>query len=173
MKPHTLSLFILLAGTFKPGGAIQEPGAQKPSISIEISAPRIVIAPGEQLLVSVRVANKTDHRVDFSSEGEVSFSSEGEHKQERIHMVGVIIRDSHGKLLPRTKYGLSISGLNRLSRKLLEGYLKAGEVYTEEYDLTKEFDLTSLGTYTVEAGRRDPETNQMDTSNTLVITLKN
>ena len=88
-------------------------------------------------------------------------------------MVGVIVRDSHGNLLPRTSYGLDISGLSRPSRKSLGGYLKAGESYIEEYDLAKEFAFASPGTYTVEAGRRDPETNQMVISNPLAISVKN
>jgi hypothetical protein len=151
--------------TFKPAGAIQDASIQKPSISVETTLRRSVITAGEPVRISVTVANKTDH--------EVSFPSRGEFKKQRIHMIGVIVRDSHGKVLPRTDYGLDISGLNSPSRKSLEGYLRPGEIYVEEYDLAREFDLTSPGAYTIEAGRRDPETNQMVMSKAIVITVKN
>jgi len=47
--------------------------------------------------------------------------------------------------------------------------LKPGESFQEETELSKEFNLTKSGMYTVEFTKRDPETGKMVVSNPITV----
>ena len=105
-------------------------------------------------------------RVTNTSDQDAPFASNGTYHKEPIRSVGILVRDRAGHLVPETEYGKGIHGnLGVMRPKSFARYLKPGEVFKEEADLSEEFDLTKPGTYTVDLERFDYKLRQMVMSN--------
>jgi hypothetical protein len=88
-------------------------------------------------------------------------------------LMDIQIRDSDGTPAPETERGKII---HRRAGPLAggNGFLhdcKPGETFTEQSDLSAEFELTKPGTYTVQASRYDSVSGQVVKSNTLTLTV--
>jgi hypothetical protein len=151
-----------------------------------VIAPSPGIAVGSPVPLKLLLTNISDHDIGFSE-----YNVSGPMlKHVRLRQVDVQIRDGDGKLVAETEYGRAIHGRSvgqpgavaadtsqpgragAPPRDVLS-VLLPGRTLTEESDLSKEFDLSRPGKYTVQATARrtDPDTGLRVQSNTLTLTI--
>lgn len=170
-------------------------GNQAP-FSITISAAKNVFKAGSEVKIRLVFKNTSDHEVPYGRGLGIGVEPQGELFSD------VEVRDAKGDLAPETKYGLLIRGNAGSSaspatreksagtqaasgppeplpiiRMSVVGYmLKAGESREEDIDITKLYDLSQPGQYTISASRlplesaTDPN-GRVVKSNALVITI--
>lgn len=135
-----------------------------PALSITITAPKTSVPVGYRMKLVIRVTNTSDQ--------DAPFDSDGTYKKEPIRSVGIMVRDHKGTLVAETEYGRGIHGhLGGMRTNAVARYLKPGEVFKEESDLSDEFDLTKPGIYTVEVGYWDFKSHQTIMSNKITFTI--
>jgi len=121
--------------------------------------PQTVIERGAPATIKATFINTSDHDI-FESIGTPG----------RAINIKVF---SGNKPVPETPYGLKAHG--RDSRPFVGSVFRAairpGKLFKVEADLSKEYDLSKPGKYTVQAERWDSDIHQMVESNTITITV--
>ncbi len=160
LKILLFSLFLLLIAAH----AQQKPQSAQPSLSLTISVPETVVKAGSPIKLSITTTNTSDHDVSYI----VS----------TLGLSDVYVHDAAGALAPETPEGAQKHFFSPKHRPFAgsvfsaRAHLEAGAKQNVEVDLTKEYDLTKPGKYTVYVERPDPENkgNQLK-SNTITITV--
>jgi hypothetical protein len=142
-------------------------GAQaspKPAISISISTPHTTVHIGEAITIRVELKN--------TSKGEIKVASVVNHEQAELNYQMVML-DSAGHPVPLTNWGKAVAKRQVIIVSLVVLPLAPGKTWVETTELTKLFEITKPGTYTVRAGRKWPETKtgKMEWSNALTLTV--
>jgi len=153
--------------SFTVVAADQEAEAPKPSFSISIAASGTSVRAGAPIVVTAAMTNISHHEVPVIREFNYTLGKEVPRR------LFVQVLDSRGGRVPATGYG---EGVHPEVRSTYVGsipaaVLKPGESYQEEADLSKEFQLTAPGTYTVAFWKRDPDTGQRVSSNQITLTV--
>lgn len=143
----------------------------KASFSISIATPATSIPAGSPIPLTATMKNTSNHDVPIRRESNSELANVVKAVPRRL-----IIRvlDGRGRLVQETEYGRNIHVGEESSayvRGFVSAVLKPGETYKEEADLSKEFDLTTPGTYTVEVQKRDPDTGKKVRSNKITFTV--
>ena len=140
----------------------------KPTISININAAQESYRSGDEIKLTVTLRNISHHKlyVDLSRPAREPLDA----------------RHSSGEVVPLTKFGRALRGQEELvdekgatviplsSGNIVE--LDPGKAVIETLVLTKEYDFSRVGTYTLQIHRPDPDTkNLVIKSNIVTITV--
>ena len=160
-------LQILIFLSFLPltaAHAAQNAPLAPPSLSVSISAPESVVKAGSAVKLKITTTNTSDHDVSFI------VSTDG--------LYDIYVRDPTGALAPETPEGARKHFWSPNHRPAAGSaftgrhHLEADAKQEAELDVTKEYDLTKPGKYTVEVERPDPESRgKRLKSNTITITV--
>jgi len=95
--------------------------------------------------------------------------------EEDVYPFKLVIRDEQGNLVKETDYGMKVHGSiphQVQAPHLGAPVIKKGESVSGKIDLSKEFDLSAPGVYTVYITDTDRETRLQVTSNVLTFTVQ-
>jgi hypothetical protein len=141
-----------------------QPGPQ--SLSLTISASESVAKAGSPVKLTIIATNASDHDVVYY---------DGPSGLYRIY-----VRDATGGIAPETPEGVRkhpwsphrTGGGGVISGPSFREHLGAGEKQETDIDLTKEYNLSQPGKYTVQVERPDPENKgKWLKSNTITVTV--
>jgi hypothetical protein len=174
------TLFGLVAAT---AGSEQQPS--KPSFAISLKMPSSETRVGMPVQLKLSLTNTSNHDIHFY---ENVVSGPG-FRNQRLRQMYIQVRDVNDKPVAESEYGKAIHGrgtprpqvvehsstpgrsqADTVSRGVISG-IDPGQISTEETDLTKEFDLSKPGKYTVQALRFDPASGQTVMSNKITFTI--
>jgi hypothetical protein len=183
-----LTIFLpLLSLVTAQASAAQERQRPEPALKLVITAPESEIRLGSPVPLKLVLTNISNHDIWFSG-----FNVSGPvFKQVPLRQIDIQVRDSDGKLVAETEFGKTIHGRSverpqveppdpSKPGKPLPGpprdvfmISQPGETLAEESDLSKEFDLSKPGRYTVHAVARrlDPDAGGLVQSNDVTFTI--
>jgi carboxypeptidase family protein len=134
---------------------VAQPALPEPKISITIKTAQNTVAVGSDVQVEVAMKNISQEGVGFVPSGTMSYSTTSFRWD---------IRDSAGKPVPMTDYGLkancldSPGGAPRIcAGSSFADILNPGRSLNEKLALSKEYDLSRPGRYTIQALKFDGE----------------
>ena len=175
------------------GLALGFPQVNQAPFSITISAASNVIKAGSEVRIRLVFKNTTSEEIPYGRGPGIGIEPQGELFSE------VEVRDAKGELMPETKYhrvlrGKADTSANRAApqksgaaaatsdppeplpsiRMSVIGYmLKPGEFREEDIVVSKLYEMSQPGQYSISASRRatDPRSDVVAKSNTLIITM--
>ena len=162
---HTILTLVLLTmpflGSRISAAQAAHPAPAEPRISITIKISRSGVKVGSNVDVEVEMKNISSEGVGFVPAGTMSFSSTSFRWD---------IRDSGGKPVPMTEWGLkancldSPGGVPRIcAGSSFSDILDPGKSFTQKLALSKEYDLSKPSKYTIQAlhsdGKADVQSN--------------
>ncbi|MGO9602233.1 MAG: hypothetical protein ACLQAT_02305 [Candidatus Binataceae bacterium] len=157
----------LLVGTLTSGLVAQSAKSGRelePSFSIALRAPETTVKADAEVELDVTLKN-TSHR-DITV-GEILGGSDLNYNIE--------VRDGQGKLAPETPFGKKLHGKDPNFQgqhgSILAHTLAPGASHETKTFLNKVYVLNEAGTYTVQASRRDPDSNVVIKSNSITLTV--
>jgi len=162
-------LLLLLASLGFLAAAFGQP--KQPAFSIAISAPDLISAGSEPKL-SIVLKNTSDHEIMLGR------SVQPDHGE--LHH-DVEVRDDKGDLAPETEYHRKIKGRlpatpgkappppNVWSDILTS--IKPGETRNDDLTISKLYDLSKPGKYTIQVSRFDEDTKAVVKSNTITVNV--
>jgi hypothetical protein len=139
----------------------------KASFSLSIAITGTAFPIGSPILLSATMTNTSGHDAPIRKENNPWRGTEVPRR------LIIQVFDSHYGSVPETPYGheLHVADTSAPVHGFLSASLKPGESYKEEADLSKEFDLTTPGTYIVVLLKRDPDTGEKVRSNKVTFTV--
>lgn len=155
------------------GGAVYA-AADVASFTITISSPQNTWKAGSDVVVSISLINTSNQRIFFRKAPGQAFGE---------RFMDVEATDDQGKSLPRTKYyhGLRTEDGDGNRRQPTEElaiggsvskkFLKPGETLQDGIVVSKLFDLSRAGKYTIRVQRRDEGSKSLVMSNTITLTI--
>lgn len=169
-------MFLLLAtllalARISAAQSSQQPRDAKPAFSLALSTRQTIAEVGSPVVVRLTIKNTSDHDVCAGGPS--------------CPPVEISVLDSDGKPVPETPYGREIHGKVWPSA-LLNGFARSGTVIgappipplhpgnTSKWapeNLSREYDMSKPGTYTVQARRTDADSEFAVESNALTVTL--
>ncbi len=126
----------------------------KQSFVISISSPSTTWKSTDSIRLDVAVKNLTDQRIQVSSSRSAWETGE------------ILIRDGSGNVIPPIQNPQTVF---RSSGSSI--VVKPGKDYTESFNISKQFDLTKPGQYSLQIEKKDPSSNTVVKSNILVLTI--
>jgi hypothetical protein len=160
LKILLFSLFLSLIAAHA-----QQSKSVQPSLSLTITAPETVVRAGSPLSMKITATNTSGHDVSYI------VSTLG-------GLYDIYVHDAAGALAPETPEGAQkhfFSPHHRPSGGSVfsaRAHLEAGAKQEIKVEVTKEYDRTKPGKYTVYVERPDPENKgKQITSNTITITV--
>lgn len=137
----------------------------KPRFTLTIGTDRETVVAGSKVVVTVRLTNVSDRPLNLPWSG---FG--GPDPSYRVE-----VRNSQGQLAPYTEdYGKRLRREPPYNQPIIGrsvGYtVEKGETATEKIDISKQYDLTTLGKYTIRVFHPDREAN-VDVHSSNIITL--
>lgn len=152
-------LFFLSVGATAGSNVPTQP---EPRFSLTISTPRATVKNGSEVRLKIVLKNISDVRIPVlkavgDAQGEFNYD--------------VDIRDGQGKLLPDTKYGKAIKNGEGHVFSEFKSVLEPGESAEDEIVLTRLYDLSRLGTHTIQVQRWDVGSKTKVKSNKISITV--
>jgi len=165
-----LMLTMLAAGSLIIGRSttaqVQHPASTPPRISIAINTPQAVVKAGSDVVVEVEMKNIS--QVDVPDGAPLTGGASTGFRWQ--------VRDSSGKQVAMTDYGIQANHLASSSGEphmwagsFFSAPLAPGKVITQRLALTKEYDLSKPGKYTIQATRGDAQTDVK--SNVITLTV--
>jgi type 1 fimbria pilin len=139
----------------------------KMSFSIKISSPQKVVKVGSPILLVVKITNISDR--------DISHATAPGHSMPEF-TCDIEVRDSRGSVASETPYGLKVRGKDASYHhggSMLLQTLKPGEELQQETVLSRIYDMTQAGKYTIQVSKRDPDTGVTVKSNTTAVTVQN
>jgi hypothetical protein len=138
----------------------------KPTFTLTVSTDHETVAPGSKVIVTVHLTNVSDHALSFGR-----FGFGGPDLSYRVE-----VRNSQGRLAPYTEeYGRRLRHEPPYDQPIVgraAGYgVEKEETATETIEVTKQYDLSILGKYTIRVSHPDPEANVDVQSNTISLTV--
>jgi hypothetical protein len=160
--------FMILMGTvvFAQQPA-KPPKNAKPAFTLTISTDHETVARGSKVIVTVHLTNVSDRPLSFGR-----FGFGGPDLAYRVE-----IRNSQGQLAPYTEdYGKRLRHEPPYNQPTLgrgAGYgVEKGETVIEEIVVTKQYDLSAPGKYTIQVFHPDREANiEVQSTNTINLTV--
>jgi hypothetical protein len=134
--------------------------ADGPPFSITVSSPQDTWKAGSDVVITISITN-TSNRTVFLRTG----TGQGDDEL----FSDIEVEDDLGHRLPRRPTGDLVAG----SRYIKKTFLKPTETLKENIVISKLFDLSRSGKYTVRVQRRDPDTNSVVTANIAIVTVPN
>jgi hypothetical protein len=184
----SLSVIPMLLGCVGPAAA-QDQQSKKSETAVTIAAPASEAKVGEPFQLKLSLTNISDHGITLAIPGLVDGPV---YKKVLFRVMDIEVRGAGGNPVAETEYGKTIHGRSRQAPpppppappnspprpgpeapKGFGIYLVPGDSISEQSDLSREFDLSRPGTYTVQAssGIHDPATGKPLTSNTVTFTI--
>jgi hypothetical protein len=153
-----LFLIAVLFSPWQSGGA-QKSEPAEPWFAVTINTAKPVITIGTDVKLKVIFANKTNQGIS------VSAGAPGRD-------FDLDVRDGEGRPVPETAYGLKMHGEVPTPGNITvyRRISLPGDKFEEELDLSKEYDLSSPGKYTVQLRGRNPKFRAVK-SNTITFAL--
>jgi hypothetical protein len=135
----------------------------EPWFSVTITRPKVSVSVGSDVKLKVVFVNNTEQDIRYSGAGGPGRGGPG---------FDIDIRDSGGKPAPETPYGLKMHGKDTSWRggSVFAGTAHPGDKIEEELILSKEFDMSKPGDYTVQVRERNPKFEVVK-SNSITITI--
>jgi len=165
-----LKLILLMVVSLASGNRsaqVAQPTPAEPKITIVIKMAKTVVKFGSDVVAEVEMKNISQEGVGFVPPGTMSCSTTSFRWD---------IRDSAGKPVPMTEYGLkancldSPGGVPRISAgSSFRDMLDPGKSFRQELALSKEYGLSKPGRYTIQAFRSDGKIDVK--SNTITLTV--
>jgi hypothetical protein len=135
----------------------------KPQFSITIVGLPGEVRLGAPLIVRISLTNNSESDMRL---GTIPISGG------TVHRIPLMVRDSSGKLVPKTEYGKRVHGESLTGGVTVFSFpLEPGKTFREESDLSTEFSLTTPGKYTVQAERLDAETHTIVKSDVVTVSI--
>ena len=157
MRASLATLAFILAISVAVLDSAQVANTQQPWIKIAISTSQSVVKSGSAVVIKITKTNTTDHNL-FYGVGVGSFTD-------------LDVRNSEGKFVPETPYGQKIHDKGHWSGgSVFSVPLEPGKARKEEVELSKEYDLSRPGEYTIQARETDPQ-GIVVKSNTITVTV--
>jgi hypothetical protein len=143
----------------------QEAPPPKASLSLSIAINGTTFPVGAPILLSATMTNTSGH--------DAPIRKEYNYLTEVPRRLVVQVLDSHYGSVPETEHGrnVHVAPVSARVHGFLSAVLKPGETHKEEADLSKEFELTTPGTYIVVLHKRDPDTGENVRSNEIAFTV--
>ncbi|MGI0133494.1 MAG: hypothetical protein ACREBW_00850 [Candidatus Micrarchaeaceae archaeon] len=172
MKKILQGAFLLLLSGLCGLGFAQKAGSAKPSFTLTISTAKNTFASGANIDLAATQTNTSNHDIYFVvGAGPGGTFGNG---------TWMTVKDSQGNPVAETPFGHEKHGTgphkHPLGGSVFSGrtLISPGKSFHYVIHLSKEYDLTRPGTYTVQAKMRDAWTPQYPwvTSNVLTITIK-
>lgn len=169
--PFFLLPMLLLPSGISAAQSSRRPRDAKPAFSIALSTPRSVVEVGSPLMLGFACTNTSGHDIVIGSPALIS------------------VLDSDGKSVPETPYGRKVHGTEprpvpppevgpphgvpgESGGGLGPLPMRPGEtIRSPRSDLSREYDLSRPGTYTIQARRADFYSGTVVESNVLTVTL--
>jgi hypothetical protein len=157
-----LALLSLVASVAAPQGATPTTPPAEPWFSVTISTPNASVRAGSDVKLNIVLANTTGK--DLHS----GYGGPGRDGP----VFDIDIRDSRNVAVPETPFGLTLHGKNPhpFAGSVFSAPSHPGEPIKEELILSKEYDLSKPGKYTVQVRERHP-VFQTVKSNVITITV--
>ncbi|SRR6266496_4004907 len=141
-------------------GAAQSTQAVQSPFTITISTPRPVIKAWSPVMLKIVMTNTSEH-----AESYVVVAQKAHYD--------IVVTDEKGNPAPNTPYGQKIHRSNRSpligSSTMFRATLQPGEKRHSEVDISKEYDLSQPGNYTISA--QDIQGGITVKSNTINVTI--
>jgi len=172
-----LMVFVLFTSVISAGGQAQvaQPAPAEPKFSLTIKTAQGTVKVGSDVVVEAEMKNISAEDIFYSAlmgrgqePGSSGFTWE--------------ILNSEGKPVPLTEYGLKINGLEPpqgepgpggyapSGRKTVFGLVGPDKAIVEKMALSKEYDLSKPGKYSIQALRSDGKTDVKSNIITLTVT---
>jgi hypothetical protein len=134
----------------------------EPWFSVTIDTPEATVTVGLDVKLKVIFTNNTGKDIHYSAGGPARSGP----------AFDINVRDAEGNPVPETLYGLKLHGKDPhpWSGSVFSATLHPGKTIEEEVSLSKEFDLSKPGKYTVQVQEKNP-VFQTVKSNVLTITV--
>jgi hypothetical protein len=162
----TLTMIFLVSGSST--AQVAQPVPAKPKISITIRTVQNTVVVGSNVEVEVEMRNISQEGVGFVPSGTMSYSTTSFRWD---------IRDIAGKPVPMTEYGLkancldSPGGVPRIcAGSIFSAILDPGKSITQKLALSKEYNLSKPGRYTIQAFHTDGKIDVISNTITLTVT---
>ena len=169
-----LMVFVLFTSVISAGGQAQvaQPAPAEPKFSLTIKTAQGTVKVGSDVVVEAEMKNISAEDVFYSvftgrGDGPVASGFTWE------------ILNSKGKPVPFTEYGLKLNrpepelgsgGYVPAAGKTIFGLLGPGKAIVEKMALSKEYDLSKPGKYSIQALRSDGKTDVKSNIITLTVT---
>jgi len=169
-----LMVFVLFTSVISAGGQAQvaQPAPAEPKFSLTIKTAQGTVKVGSDVVVEAEMKNISAEDVFYSvftgrGDGPVASGFTWE------------ILNSKGKPVPFTEYGLKLNrpepelgpgGYVPAAGKTIFGLLGPGKAIVEKMALSKEYDLSKPGKYSIQALRSDGKTDVKSNIVTLTVT---
>jgi hypothetical protein len=156
-KRTLLILLILNCCSFASHG-------QQKVFAVSISTPERTVNSGSRIPLTISLKNLSDKTVSVA----LNSSDVGVGRTFEITVL-----DSSGDALPRVKEAAPLSGKTPLTKTFSGGTLPVapGKEILRTISLDRLFDLSKTGTYTVQVRKIEKQTNTIQESNTLALTI--
>jgi hypothetical protein len=134
----------------------------EPWFSVTIAGPKANLSVGSDVKLRVLFVNNTDKDIRFPGAGPARSGP----------VFDIDVRDSGGKPLLETPYGLKMHGKDPhpWSGSAFAATARPGDKIEEELILSKEYDISKPGNYTVQVLERNPKFAAVK-SNSITITV--
>jgi hypothetical protein len=137
------------------------PKKAKSSVAMTISTDHETVVSGSKVIVTVHLTNVSDHRIGIDNHFRVE------------------IRNSQGQLAPYTEdHGKRLRREPPYNQPILGGgfrniayWVEKGQTVAEEIEVTKQYDLTIPGKYTIRVFGLDRDGGAVEVQSTNAITL--
>ncbi len=166
MKMNILIKLALLSTLTTAPGMTAAQGAHpaEPWFSVTISTPKAVVTVGSDIKLKVVFVNNTEQDIRYPGAGGPGRTGP---------VFDIDIRDSGGKPALETPYGLKMHGKDTREWRggsVFGGTAHPGNKIEEELILSKEYDMSKPGDYTVQVLERNPKFQAVK-SNSITITV--
>jgi hypothetical protein len=161
-----LGILVVMGTVVFAQQSVKPPKNAKPTFTVTVSTDHDTVAPGAKVIVTVRLTNVSDHLLRFGR-----FGFGGPDSAYRVE-----VRDSGGQLAPYTAdYGKKLRREPPYNQPIIGRsvpyFVDKGETATEEIEVTKQYDLSAPGRYTISVFHSDREAN-VDVQSLNTVTLK-
>lgn len=163
MRALPVLVFLQLLGGIAASAAQVTP-AYEPNFSLTISTPDQVVKSGAEVKLKVAFANNTAQPLHYATGAPGRNGGPG---------FDIDIHDSQGKRISETPYGLKIQGKARhrpFAGSVFAATVQPGDTVELEVLLSREYDISEPGKYTVQATEKGPNPQQ-GKSNIVTITV--
>jgi hypothetical protein len=146
------------------GAGSSQVTAKVPSFSIQILAPQAVVKVGSDVRLKIVFTNNTSQPLHYAT---------GAPGRGTGPSFDIDLRDSDGKRIPETPYGLKTQGKaphRPFVGSVFAATVQPGGTLVREVLLSKEYEISKSGKYTVEVTERNPNPERGE-SNTITLTV--
>lgn len=145
-------------------GHAQNAPTYEPNFSIVINTPQEIVKVGAEVKLKVVFTNNTAQPLHYATGVPGRGTGPG---------FDIDVRDSQGRRIPKTPYGLKVQGKARhrpFVGSVFTATVQPGGAVEQEALLSKEYDISKPGKYTVRVTERNPNPDPGE-SNTITLAV--